>query len=168
MTTPKRLLDRAIVPALNYLSTIAPIQVDAKALILVVAIAGQESDWRARRQIGGPARSYWQFEKGGGVAGLFGFPRARDWLSITCMNLDIFYDPTTVFEAMAWNDTLAATMARLLLWTDPRALPEVGQEQAAWHYYLDNWRPGLPHLETWPGRYKTAMETVTAQGTGTG
>ncbi len=34
--------------------------------------------------------------------------------------------------------------ARLLLWTDAKPLPAIGDEQGAWDYYLRNWRPGKP------------------------
>jgi len=27
-----------------------------------------------------------------------------------------------------------------------------------WGYYLDNWRPGKPHAETWPGHWKRVAE----------
>jgi len=59
---------------------------------------------------------------------------------------------------MAWNDTLAACMARLLLYTDPRALPATGEQDAAWEYYIRNWRPGMPHPQSWGARYDKAME----------
>ena len=35
--------------------------------VLLLAIGLQESRFEHRQQIGGPARSFWQFERGGGV-----------------------------------------------------------------------------------------------------
>lgn len=125
-----------------------------EARVLLMAIAGQESDWAARLQHGGPARSFWQFEQGGGVAGVMGSTPTQ--LQAVCSYLIIPYASASIFEAMAWNDTLAACMARLLLWTDPAALPAVGDVQGGWEYYLRNWRPGTPHREVWDTRYATA------------
>lgn len=145
-------------PSLSLLAGLANIPVTDQARVMVMAIAGQESNWRARRQIGGPARSYWQFEKGGGVAGLFAVTPTQ--LQAVCTHLDIPCDPTTVFEAMAWNDTLGCCMARLLLFTDPAQLPAVGDVQGGWSYYQRNWRPGAPHPEVWPAKYATAQGLV--------
>lgn len=153
---PKDLLQGAVDPALAMLARLTGIQSDARARVLVLAIAGQESAWMYRRQVGGPARSFWQFEKGGGVAGLFNVARAP--LSKICDELAVPFDQSAVFEAMAWHDVLAASMARLLLWTDPAQLPAVGDVPAGWAYYLRNWRPGMPHPEAWPARYAKAME----------
>ena len=41
------------------------------------------------------------------------------------------------------------------------ALPAVGDKEAAWQYYLRNWRPGMPHRQTWDARYATAVGVVT-------
>lgn len=160
--TPKSLLLDAIDPSLALLERVAGIKSDDRARLLMLAIAGQESDWIARRQNGGPARSFWQFEKGGGVAGLFGSTPKQ--LAAVCAELYVPCNASDVFEAMAWNDLLAASMARLLLWTDAAALPDVGAVQAGWDYYQRNWRPGAPRPDVWPGRYGTAMGLVQATG----
>jgi len=145
-------------PSLKKLADWTGLVSDDRARVLVMAIAGQESGWKERRQIGGPARSYWQFELGGGVSGLFGV--TPDKLLKVCTALDIPYAPDIVFQAMAWNDTLACCMARLLLWTDPRPLPDVGNALAGWNYYLAQWRPGAPHHETWDARYGVAKSLL--------
>ncbi len=155
--TPKDLLLNAIDPALALLEPLG-VKSDARARVLVLAIAGQESAWSARKQSGGPARSFWQFEQGGGVAGLFHAAPVK--LSKICAELYVPFDSSTVFEAMAWCDVLAAAMARLLLWTDAAPLPDVGKVDEAWAYYQRNWRPGAPHPESWPGRYGTAAGLV--------
>ncbi len=157
---PSAFLREIVDPALSTLSILAGTPSDDRARVIVLAIAGQESAWKDRRQRGGPARSFWQFEKGGGVAQLF--KHTPDQLRAVCAALSIPFDQTTVFEAMAWNDDLAGAMARLLLWTDSRPLPQVGDEAGAWNYYLDNWRPGAPHPEAWPGNYGKALAAITA------
>ena len=152
-----------VVRSMHSLETWAGVKSDDKALVLLMAISGQESAWQHRKQIGGPARSYWQFEKGGGVAGVLSHAASKTKIAAVCSQLDIPCDVVTVYEAMAWNDTLAASMARLLLFTDPRALPAVGDQDAGWEYYIRNWRPGMPHPQAWPGRYAKAMEIVGVQ-----
>ena len=64
-----------------------------------------------------------------------------------------------VNEALATADPLAAAFARLLLWTDPRPIPS-GSPQAAWDYYIRNWRPGKPHRHTWDAFYRQAEQAV--------
>src|SRR4051812_35674826 len=135
---------------------------DARARLLVMAIAGQESAWAERRQIGGPARSFWQFE-GGPLSGTGQvFKHAGGPPPAGCAALLGPCDPVTVFEAMAWDDVLGAAMARLLLWTDPAELPAVGDVNAGWAYYQRNWHPGAPHADLWPARYGTAWGLVKA------
>lgn len=158
---PQTFLQRVVDPSLLWLSAITGKSLnDDKARVLVLAIAGQESGWKERRQIGGPARSYWQFERGGGVAGVVSHLSTAKPVKLVCEALDIPADPFTIYDSMAWCDMLACSMARLLLWTDPAPLPEVGHVQAAWDYYLRNWRPGMPHPEFWPVRYGTALGLV--------
>lgn len=158
--TPKDILVNAIDPALTLLERLCNIKPTAAARVELMAIAGQESAWLHRLQIGGPARSFWQFEKGGGVAGVLSHPASKPKIMLVCNELAIKCDVATVYEAMAWNDVLAACMARLLLFTDPRALPEVGKVEEGWQYYLRNWRPGAPHPDVWPTRYNIARTLV--------
>ena len=158
--TPKDLLAQYVDPAMVLLNNLTGIRSGDAALVLVMAIAGQESDWLARRQNGGPARSFWQFEKAGGVAQLF--DEVPKQLQAVCDYLEIPYNQTDVFEAMAWNDALAASMCRLLLWQDPAPLPAVGDVQSGWDYYQRNWRPGAPRPDAWPGYYATAVGLIEA------
>ncbi len=157
--TPKDFLVRIADPSLQFLSQVSGIQSTDAARVLVMTVAGQESTWKNRRQIGGPARGFWQFEKGGGVAGLF--QATPQQLRKVCDALDIPFNQTDVFEAMAWNDLLAGSMARLLLFSDPAALPAVGDKDGGLQFYLRNWRPGVPHPEFWPGLYN---QSLTAMG----
>lgn len=156
--TPRDILVTAIDPACALLAK-SGIPSDDRARVLMMAIAGQESAWQYRRQIGGPARGFWQFEKGGGLDGVARTSPAAmkalcDWCLVPYDNMAV------VFEALAWHDVMAAGLARLLLWADPAPLPAVGEVQAGWDYYERNWRPGAPHPEVWPGRYGTAMGQV--------
>ncbi|WP_428659478.1 hypothetical protein [Reyranella sp.] len=158
--TPDIFFTRIVEPTLKDMAVSPAIAIPASdgARVLVMAIAGQESRWAARRQIGGPARSYWQFERGGGVAGLFRV--APRQLGAVCAACDVTFDAATVFEAMAWHDMLACAMARLLLWSDPAPLPAAGDKDAGWQYYLRTWRPGLPHPESWAGVYDRAFAAI--------
>lgn len=158
--TPDIFFARIVEPALQYMATSSGIAIPAtdNARVLVMTIAGQESRWKERRQIGGPARSFWQFELGGGVAEVL--QKTRRQLSIVCAAQEVTCDAITVFEAMAWNDPLACAMARLLLWQDPAPLPAVGDKEGAWNYYLRNWRPGAPHRESWDGLYDQSVAAI--------
>lgn len=65
---------------------------------------------------------------------------------------------------------LAAGLARLLLYTDPARLPELGKESEAWDLYLRTWRPGAYDRGTaaqraglrkkWAANYAAALEAV--------
>jgi hypothetical protein len=157
---PDIFFGRIVAPTLQWMDASPSVGIRASdnARVLLMAIAGQESNWAARRQNGGPARSYWQFEQGGGVAGLFRVTPAQ--LTAVCAACDVPYDQATVFEAMAWHDMLACAMARLLLWSDPAPLPAVGDKEGGWQYYLRNWRPGAPHPDVWPGLYEKALAAI--------
>jgi hypothetical protein len=158
--TPKDLLLDGIDPALRLLN-VHGIKPSDNARVLELAIAGQETQWKDRRQLGGgPARSLWQFE-GGPLSALGGlFRLVPDKLSTVCDKLSIPCERAVVFEAMAWNDVLAASCARLLLWTDPAPLPDATNVEGGWQYYLRLWQPGLPHRATWDARHATAREVV--------
>jgi hypothetical protein len=160
--TPENFFTRIVEPTLTFMSASPSISIPVSdsARVLVMAIAGQESRWKERLQIHGPARSYWQFEKGGGVAGLFGHPATNRKLATVCASLDIAYDPDVVFEAMAWNDTLACAMARLLLWSDAAPLAAYWDKGDGWAYYKRNWRPGAPHPESWSAVHDQAMAAI--------
>jgi len=131
-----------------------------EAKVMLLAIGLQESRFEHRRQIKGPARGFWQFEAGGGTAGVLRHPatsaRASQLVSARLER------PSTaaVNEALASDDVLACAFARLLLFTDPRPLPALGNPQAAWDYYVRNWRPGKPHRDTWDALYAKALATI--------
>lgn len=149
---------RAIVPAMALL----PARMDsARARVQLLAIALQESELIYRRQMGnGPARGFWQFEQGGGVRGCVNHPASASYLRQLCVTRGVAFDARAIWNAIEHDDVLAAGLARLLLWTDPRPLPALGDAQAAWECYAWNWRPGKPHPDKWPANYAQALEFV--------
>jgi len=157
---PSTMFHAVIVPTLDWMASVPEIKTgnDARAKVWTMTVSGQETNWQHRLQIGGPARSYWQFEKTGGVADLFRMVPTK--LKAVCDANDIPFNATSVFEAMAWHDVLGCAMARLLLWTDPNPLPDVADVEGGWNYYLRNWRPGAPHHETWAIRHATAISLL--------
>lgn len=156
----KVFLQGIVDPGLKFLEEVTGIPVSDRARVLVMAIAGQESNWQYRVQIGGPAHSFWQFEKGGGVVGVLTHPASKNKIAAVCKRLHVICDASTVYTDMIDNDLLACSMARLLLLTDPAALPDVGQEHAAWDYYQRNWRPGMPHPEAWHAKYSASQLAI--------
>lgn len=129
----------------------------AKATRLLVAIGWQESRFLHRRQIGGPARGFWQFETAG-VGGVLAHPSSRDLIRAALQALQYTNPPTPYgcHQAIEHNDVLAATFARLLVWTSPLPLPETAED--GWRLYLSTWRPGKPHPETWTQAWQIASE----------
>ncbi|CUJ42169.1 hypothetical protein [Achromobacter xylosoxidans] len=158
----KEVVERAIEPALALL----PARMDTPAArVMLLAIGLQESRFVHRRQIGGPARGFWQFEKGsrasrGGVWGVCLHPASKGHLAVLCKARSVACDPDAIYAALEYDDVLAACVARLLLWTDPKVLPAIGDWDAAWSLYLCTWRPGRPHPKTWPQLYAQAMAAV--------
>jgi hypothetical protein len=132
----------------------------AQAEVLLLAIAGQESNLEHRFQVRGPARGYWQFERGGGLAGVMSHKASATIMRDALDELGIGTAYEAAWAALPYSELLQVTAARCLLWTDPAPLPEVGDEQEAWHYYLRNWRPGKPHCDVWPTHYRAALQAV--------
>ncbi len=158
----KTIIETAITPALALL----PPSMDTPAAgVMLLAIGLQESRFIHRRQIGGPARGFWQFEKGsrasrGGVWGVYLHAASKGYLAALCKARSVACDPDAIYAALEYDDVLAAGVARLLLWTDPKALPAIGDADAGWSLYLRTWRPGKPHPQTWPDLYRQAAAQV--------
>lgn len=131
-----------------------------RANVMLLAIGLQESNLEYRRQIGGPARGLWQFEKGGGVKGVLTHKASKNIALDVCQALDIVPDADACYLALAENDILAACFARLLLFTDPKPLPDVNDTGGAWDYYNRIWRPGKPHPLRWHACHEKAREAV--------
>lgn len=115
----------------------------AQAVAILLAIQLQEAPNQAQKQIGGPAVGIWQFEKGGGIAGVLRHSASRPYALKVCEALGVEATMDAVYIALQdTNDTLDAAFARLLLWTDASALPAIGDVTGAWQLYLRTWRPG--------------------------
>lgn len=143
---------------------------DEAARIQLLAIGLQESGFAARQQKGGPARSYWQFEQGGGIHGVLTHPVSKPYARAVCGLRSVAPVESDVYAAFLSDDQLACAFARLLLWTDPEPLPQVGDEQAAWALYHRAWRPGAFDrgdttqqagvLARWSRNYSAALNAV--------
>jgi len=129
---------------------------------MVLAICCQESNLVYRRQLGnGPARGLPQFEKGnakthGGVWGVMNHKASRDLAREVCVARGI-RDPNnieSIWAALEFDDVLALALARLLLWTDSKPMPEYQAE--GWDTYLRVWNPGKPLPNKWPASWATA------------
>lgn len=134
----------------------------AQARVLLLAIGLQESKFTYRVQINGPANGFWQFEKAGGVRGVIHHPDTREALREVVAKLNYEFSEETIYEVIVHNDVLAATCARLLLWSDPKPLPARNDVYANYQYYARNWRPGKPHPKAWPSNYLAALEVIPA------
>jgi hypothetical protein len=148
------ILEHFVLPGLNLL----PEKMDSlEARVLMVAIGLQESRFQHRFQIGGPARGFWQFERGGGVRGVLQHHTTHDTARRVCGVLRIPADTDACYDAIAFNDALAGAFARLLIWTVPKPIPIIGRISDAWDYYIEGWHPGTPHRETWGDLYRQAI-----------
>lgn len=155
------LIHAHILPAA--LSLLPPEMDTPEARAMLLAIGLQESRFDHRRQVGGPARGFWQFEIGGGLHGEMTHKSvAADFDAATCaLRYPLGTTPYAFFSAIEHNDVLACVCARLLLWTLPQALPGRDEAQEAWEQYIAAWRPGKPHRATWDAYYRQAWEMVT-------
>lgn len=121
------------------------------ARVLLQATNRQENPTRSPRQLVkvdgklqpiGPAAGDYQFEKGGGVRGVLTHPASAAHAREACRLRGYAPSASEVFTAIQVDPVLAAALARLLYYTDPKALPALGDEQGAWELYLRTWRPG--------------------------
>jgi hypothetical protein len=141
----KDVLADVIVPALALLD---PRMDSPEARLMLLAVGGQESGWMERQQIGGPAQGLWQFERNG-VLGVMNASATGSYAYNVCQKLGVTWGSTSILGQLAQDDELACVFARLLLWSDPRALPEVGDMMGAFNYYERTWRPGKPSYTRW-------------------
>ena len=144
-------------------SKLLPSMDSPKARMMQLAIGFQESRFEHRRQIGGPARGYWQFESGGGVRGVLMHKTSSYDAAKVCHARGVGSSTKEVYERLEHDDILACCFARLLLWTDAHPLPMIGDVEGSWDYYERNWRPGKPHPHTWPGLYQQAHNLLMAE-----
>lgn len=169
--SPRQLLTEIILPALKLL----PAAMNSiEALVMLIAIALQESNLEHRWQVidparpgkKGPARGLWQFELGtkaskGGVWGVYLHPSSRYWLAQVCAARGVAFAPRAIWLALETDDLLACCVARLLLFTDPQKLPGINDVTGSWKLYrVRTWRPGKPHPEKWADNHAAAARAV--------
>lgn len=155
----------AIDPALALL----PPNMDSPAArIMLLAIGLQESRFMYRVQkvagqpyVKGPARGFWQFERGGGVVGVMTHHATKDHAQRICGGRGVPFDSPLVHARLEDDDVLAAAFARLLLWADRLPLPKPdASHEDAWQCYIRCWKPGKPHRHTWDEFHWQAVAQV--------
>jgi hypothetical protein len=156
--TPLRLLKTAIVPALADLAG-SGIKDSFEARRFLLAIALQESGLRHRRQVvggteSGPASSFWQFERAGGCREVLTNRSTTNHMKRVCADYNVVPTDAGLWEAMRYQDIVAATAARLLIYTLPSSLPVTADQ--GWQQYISAWRPGKPHPQTWAANWTAA------------
>lgn len=157
------LFARYLIPAAY--AVLPPAMNSPRATAMLLSIGAQESvGFRHRRQMGGgPARGFFQFERGGGVKGVCTHPETRDHLRSALVALRYEKDigqTVALYQHLEHNDVLAVVFARLLLWTVKAPLPEPGAYDESWRNYIAGWRPGKPHRATWNDWYDQAWDRV--------
>lgn len=125
------------------------------ARVMIYATGLQESRFEDRRQVvevvkrgvvtlspTGPAKSFYQFERGGGCKGVITHPSSRYWMHQACQWRGVEFNSLALWNAIEHDDVLATCSARLLYFTDPKKLPDPADEEGAWKLYTRTWRPG--------------------------
>lgn len=175
-------LDKITVEGINpALALLGPSFDSKEARVMLLAIALQESNLEHRRQLvgkpptpTGPAKSFWQGERGGGmVAGVRTHPATAKHAARVYAARGVAANNAAIWDAIENDDVLAAALARLLLYSDPASLPKLGHVEAAWDYYLRTWRPGAytngtpakraELREKWGKNYAEALTYVTGR-----
>lgn len=138
-----------------------------KARVILLTIGQQESKFKDRAQIvlggwgKGPARGFWQFERGGGVRGVMNHHATAGHAHRLCLARNVPWDAGLIWSQLEYDDLLACGFARLLLYSDPKPLPELDDVEGAWDLYaLRTWRPGKPHRSTWNAYHAAARQAL--------
>lgn len=139
------------------LGLLPPFMTSPEAEVLISAIGAQESEWIYRQQIGGPAHSFLMFEEGG-IRALMSNYATETYVDLLCEHFGLAFSVESIYDAILTNDVLAVALGRLLLYADPKTLPAIGDQEGAWRYYLDTWRPGRPRPQDWPPNYQASVE----------
>jgi hypothetical protein len=162
--TPAIFLANIINPGLEALESFGGPAPSVAAARFMLAIAMQESGpgLNARYQgspnpTSGPAKGWWQFETAG-CAGVLSHKACSQLCQLACEFYYIVPQSAPLARALEGHDVMAAICARLLILTEPHALPATQNE--GWSQYLNLWRPGKPHPETWPLNWQTASDTL--------
>jgi hypothetical protein len=114
----------------------------AAAKLMLRAINRQENPQRLEQQVNGPARGDYQFEKSGGVKGVMTHSAASEHTMNVCKARGVAFKAEAIYQAIGTDPVLAAALARILLWTDSKPMPAIGDAEGAWGMYLRVWRPG--------------------------
>jgi len=130
-----------------------------EARAMLVAIGLQESEFKHRKQVGGPARGFWQFERSG-VAGVLSHQSTSKMIAAACELIRLPPYTDLCYGIIAYHDAFACCLARSLLYTYPAPLPREGDIQEAWNQYLATWRPGKPRPGTFAGNYENAWKLI--------
>ena len=149
----------AVEPAL---AELPPLPSPGRARVMMLTIAGVESGCYARRQVPvGYARGLWQFERGGGVAGVLTHRATAKHAAAALARRQIPAEPAAAWIALERDDVLAAVFARLLLLSDPAPLPDNLVTGRA--IYLRTWQPGKPSSPAkWANSWTMAELAVAA------
>lgn len=158
--------------AINEAMSLLPQEMNShEARVMLLSIGLQESRLLHRRQLvgnpprpTGPAKGLFQFERLGGCRGVVDHPASRYWMAQVCRACGVAFNATAIWNALETDDVLAAAAARLLIFTDPRRLPDMNDLRGAWNLYVRTWRPGKPHRATWDAFHQEAFMTVIARG----
>lgn len=154
-------IQRYVIPAAYDLLPASMASPAATAMLLAIGL--QESKFKYRKQVGGPAKGFWQFEQGGGIAGVLRHPATsehiRRVLRSQCYS-GMSDAPRACHQLVTDNDVIATCFARLLLWTVPGRLPNRNEPDYAWRCYVEGWRPGKPHRNTWNAYFASAWQRV--------
>ena len=140
-----------------------PITDAARRFLLAIAFqeSGPKLDARYQNSPSadaGPAHGWWQFEQGGGVAGVLTHPASKNLALTGCEVCTVVPNEAAVWRALEGHDLLSPWFARLLVWTDPAALPTTQQD--GYTQYTRLWRPGKPHPAVWPVNWTAADQAV--------
>jgi hypothetical protein len=151
-------ISKVVIPAAYSMLPYKMRDPESKAMLLAIGL--QESRFEHRRQIRGPARSFWQAESGGGFRGVVTHPATGNTARDLLRRMGYGEPDARDFQAIEHNDILACCGARLLLWTHPDKLTGPSESERAWLMYLDTWNPGKPHPETWSDFYAQAWKEL--------
>lgn len=147
----------AILSAIDEAFAFLPKPMDTRnARVMIYTTGLQESLFEYRRQVvevigrggkvelrpTGPAKSFYQFERGGGCKGVIQHDASRYWMHQACQWRGVEFNPTALWNAIENDDVLATCAARLLYFTDPKKLPDASDEEGGWKLYTRTWRPG--------------------------
>lgn len=168
-------MNTLIIPGCKFLSDNYGIPYSPSALAYVAAFGYQESKFEVRDQLEvqngrlvpgriGPATSFWQMEKNGGVKGVMTHPATKEIAKQLVAKAGLPFDYEAVWTEFAQvsGDELATLFARLLIYTHSARLGPATPEgmDEAWKYYLAVWRPGKPRPDEWPESWNFACSVV--------